>query len=649
MLKKNQAVLYKKSVAVVTEIEDEKFVIKYCVAPATPGGKPAKYESQKVREKDIVALPCENVSPEKILSFGDDSAKEKILEAYELLISDEESADKKISFEELLDLIDGAANAEGSFFYFTKLCEGFEFALDEENLKTGKIFFTPRSQEEISSLKKKAEEKENGAKYFSEFIARLKSRSLDLPNDSKFMGEVEAVALGKTEKSKVMAELKIAPTPENAHRLLLETKIWDAMRNPHPVRWGLSTQSAQLSLASPPQEERLEIPEISYAIDSEHSHDPDDAVAFDGKYLWVHIADPASSVMPQSAIDKAAMNRGGTLYIPEGASRMLCEDCLEDYALGLKEKSNALSFRILLNDDGAIEECKIFKTLIKVKRLTYKNADLILAGNFSSLENESQIECEKISADLNSLMKIAERNIERRKKNGSVDINMPEVHIWLSEEKKVFIEPETRTKSADLVREMMLLAGEGAARFAFANKIPFVYVSQEKPEIPSNLPEGLAGDFTTIKCMRRRSVGLTPSSHAGLGLGMYSQVTSPLRRYGDLLCHEQLRAFLDGRGLIDKDAMLERMSAGDEASIACRKASRKSELHWTLVYLSQNPDWTGEAVCVDFKGKEAVFLIPDLAQQTSFVPREKIALNETRRVKVKSIDIPNLRVNFVEV
>lgn len=649
MLKKNQAVLYKKSAAVVTEIEDEKFVIKYCAAPATPGGKPAKYESQKVREKDIVALPCENVSLEKILSFGDDSAKEKILEAYELLISDEESADKKISFEELLDLIDGAANAEGSFFYFTKLCEGFEFALDEENLKTGKIFFTPRSQEEISSLKKKAEEKENGAKYFSEFIARLKSRSLDLPNDSKFMGEVEAVALGKTEKSKVMAELKIAPTPENAHRLLLETKIWDAMRNPHPVRWGLSTQSAQLSLASPPQEERLEIPEISYAIDSEHSHDPDDAVAFDGKYLWVHIADPASSVMPQSAIDKAAMNRGGTLYIPEGASRMLCEDCLEDYALGLKEKSNALSFRILLNDDGAIEECKIFKTLIKVKRLTYKNADLILAGNFSSLENESQIECEKISADLNSLMKIAERNIERRKKNGSVDINMPEVHIWLSEEKKVFIEPETRAKSADLVREMMLLAGEGAARFAFANKIPFVYVSQEKPEIPSNLPEGLAGDFATIKCMRRRSVGLTPSSHAGLGLGMYSQVTSPLRRYGDLLCHEQLRAFLDGRGLIDKDAMLERMSAGDEASIACRKASRKSELHWTLVYLSQNPDWTGEAVCVDFKGKEAVFLIPDLAQQTSFVPREKIALNETRRVKVKSIDIPNLRVNFVEV
>lgn len=648
MLKKNQAVLYKKSAAVITEIESEKFVITYCAAPATPGGKAAIYESQKVREKDVVSLPGENVSLENVLRFGDDAAQEKIREAYELLASDEESAGKPLSFAELLGLIDGAAKAESSFFYFTRLCDGFEFALDEDSFKNGKLAFVPRTQDEISVLKKKADEKENGAKYFSEFIARLKSRSLDLPNDSKFMGEVEAVALGKTEKSKVMAELKIAPLPENAHRLLLETKLWDITRNPHPVRWGLSTQSAQLSLASPPQEERLEIPGISYAIDSEHSHDPDDAVAFDGTYLWVHIADPASSVMPQSAIDKAAMNRGGTLYIPEGASRMLCEDCLEDYALGLKEKSNALSFRILLNDDGAIEECEIFKTLVKVKRLTYKNADSILAGDFSSLETESQSERERICADLNSLMKIAVRNIARRKKNGSVDINMPEVHIWLSEDKTVCIEPQARTKSADLVREMMLLAGEGAARFAFAHAIPFVYVSQEKPEIPSNLPEGLAGDFAAIKCMRRRSVGLTPSLHAGLGLGMYSQVTSPLRRYGDLLCHEQLRAFLDGRDLIDKDAMLERMSAGDEASIACRKASRKSELHWTLVFLSQNPNWTGEAVCVDFKGKEAVFLIPELAQQTSFVPREKIALNETRRIKVKSIDIPNVRVTFVE-
>ena len=88
---------------------------------------------------------------------------------------------------------------------------------------------------------------------------------------------------------------------------------------------------------------------------SQRFTDPDDAVAFDGKYLWVHIADPASAILPESPIDKAARARGATLYIPEGAARMLAEDSLEDYALGLTQKSRALSFRLLLNDDGTID------------------------------------------------------------------------------------------------------------------------------------------------------------------------------------------------------------------------------------------------------------------------------------------------------
>ena len=78
-------------------------------------------------------------------------------------------------------------------------------------------------------------------------------------------------------------------------------------------------------------------------FDGEHSTDPDDAVGYDGEYVWVHIADPASSVAPDSVIDIAARNRGTTLYIPEGASRMLAEQSLSDYALGLKRKSLALS------------------------------------------------------------------------------------------------------------------------------------------------------------------------------------------------------------------------------------------------------------------------------------------------------------------
>ena len=165
----------------------------------------------------------------------------------------------------------------------------------------------------------------------------------------------------------------------------------------------------------------------------------------------------------------------------------------------------------------------------------------------------------------------------------------------------------------------------------------------------AKLPEGLAGQFALRKCMHRRSVGVTPSPHAGLGLTMYSQVTSPLRRYSDLIAHQQLRAFLDGREVLDKDTMLERVSAGDAAMSASVKAERKSNLHWTLVYLLQNPDWEGDAVCVDVMGKQAKFLIPSLAQETTLIPPHAVNLNDVIKVKAGKIDIPNLTVTFISL
>lgn len=176
---------------------------------------------------------------------------------------------------------------------------------------------------------------------------------------------------------------------------------------------------------------------------------------------------------------------------------------------------------------------------------------------------------------------------------------MPEVHVVVdSETKKVSMENVVHYESGEVVRECMILAGEGAARFAFKNNIPFPFISQETPEIPENLPASLAGQYRLRRCMRKRNVGVTPSSHAALGLSMYSQVTSPLRRYGDLIGHEQLRAFIKGESLIDKDTMLLRVAAGDAAARAARQAERNSNTHWTLVYLLQNPDWQGRAICL---------------------------------------------------
>ena len=635
MIKKNSVVLYKNDAALVTDSPSGgKFPIQF------PTQKTGVYSTQNVREKDVILLhegPASSLKAilDKASSADftmDGTVGKQLAEAHELLISDEATSSSPIDFSELVQLFYGDLTADDSYAVYSLIRNTLYFSISQKDYENQKLVFIPRSQDEINTIKEKADQKGKEEELRAAFIQRLKQKQL-VEGDSKYMVDVESLALGKTDKSRTMHDAHMKETPERAHRLLLDTGIWKITRNPYPYRWGLSMHSASESLASPPEEERLEVEGISYAIDNEWSADPDDAVAFDGKYLWVHIADPASTVMPDSSIDKVARERGSTLYIPEGASRMLCEESLEDYALGLTSKSRALSFRVELNEDGTIKDCQIFKTHVNVKRLTYQEADTL-----------------KETPELKPLFDIAEKNEQRRKKSGAVQIQMPEVNISVDPEtKNVTIKEVVHPQSSAMIREMMLLAGEGAARFAFQNGIPFPFVSQEEPDRIESVPEGLAGQYKLRRCMHRRSVGVTPSMHCGLGLAMYSQVTSPLRRYGDLIAHMQLRAFLDKRQMLDKDTMLLRVAMGEEAAQAAHKAERKSNMHWTLVYLLQNPEWTGKAVCLDTSQKLPLFSIPSLALEVNIAVNGEVNINQEIDVKVSSINLPELTVEFKPV
>lgn len=95
--------------------------------------------------------------------------------------------------------------------------------------------------------------------------------------------------------------------------------------------------------------------------------------------------------------------------------------------------------------------------------------------------------------------------------------------------------------------------------------------------------------------------------------------------------------------------MLERISAGDAAMSASIKAERSTRLHWTIVYLLQNPEWTGKGVVVELRGKQAVILIPELAQETIIIPKETVALNDELIVKAGKLNLPELELSFFEV
>jgi exoribonuclease-2 len=126
-------------------------------------------------------------------------------------------------------------------------------------------------------------------------------------------------------------------------------------------------------------------------------------------------------------------------------------------------------------------------------------------------------------------------------------------------------------------------------------------------------------------------------------------VTSPLRRYLDLVAHQQLRATINGTPTLDEGALLERIGMVEAALPALRQAETTSEKHWTLVYLLRNPGWRGQAVLVDRRGAQGTLLIPDLALEARTSLSGSLELDSLVPVEIRAVDLPSLEFNIGSV
>lgn len=607
MVPEKSLVLYKNRPAMVTEGGEK---ITLLVA----GG-----ETIKVREKDIELLhrgPMKSLGElEEVLEEGD------LVGTWELLDQTE------VPLSELAELVYGVWNPRTAWAAYKLLRDGLYFTGTIDGIKR-------KSPEDVAAEKVKREEKGREAAEREAFLSKLKKLSPILPSEQRFIQDVEALAYGKTDKSKTLRDLGRPETPLEAHRILLAIGYWSPMVNPYPYRFSQSLSSAKIVVEAPRKdEERFDLTHLrSFAIDNAWSADPDDAVALEGNTLYVHVADPAAVIGPDSPADLEARNRGATLYLPEGTYRMIAEEALPLFALGLSEVSPALTFKMDLADDYSIISTEILRSWVRVRRLTYQEADEALTP-------------EGHDPSLAGLFAVADGNLKRRLKAGAVSIDFPEVHLGVTET-GITITPIKDYRSAAMVRECMLLAGEGTARWAIRNQVPFPFVAQEVGDLPTDPLPGLAGSYQLRRCMRPRRLSPKPGAHGALGLGEYTQVTSPLRRYTDLVCHQQIRSFLTGKPLLSSEEVLRRLAAGEMAAQASVQAERASRSHWTLVYLMNHPNSVWEAVVLDRKGNRATVVIPDLALETQVAIKADAQPNDRISLTLGQIKLPELEVNF---
>ena len=570
--------------------------------------------ARKVRPKDVELL---HPGPLQTLAELDQDLAGEIETAWELL------AGETTSLAELAELVHGEYTPTTAWATWQLVSQGLYFRGTPKEIVACTL-------EEVEGEQQRRTERRAAEQAWEAFITRLQAGQT-APEDRPFLAEVEKQALGQQTKNRVLHELGRAESPENAHALLLELGYWDHSIVPYARRQALATTPPEIDLPDLPVEERVDLTHLAaFAIDDEGNQDPDDALSLEEGRLWVHIADVAALVPPDSPADKEARGRAANLYLPEGTVPMLPPQATRMLGLGLAETSPALSFGMDLDADYKITALQIVPSWIRVERLTYE-------------EVEARLEEEPFQG-LNDL---AQTMQGERWANGAIFIEWPEFKFRVLDG-RVDITPLPPLGSRDLVTEAMLMAGEAIGRFALDHQIPIPFSTQAPPveaEGPEG-PEGLAGMFARRRTLKRSQLRSVQAPHAGLGLEVYSQATSPLRRYMDLVVHQQIRAYIHGQQLLEIQQVLERIGTADAISGMVRQTERLSNKHWSLVYLLERPGWRGKGILVDKRDRRGIVLVEELGLETQIHLSTDLPLNSTLSLVLSGIDLPRLEAHF---
>jgi ribonuclease R len=308
-------------------------------------------------------------------------------------------------------------------------------------------------------------------------------------------------------------------------------------------------------------------------IDPDDARDFDDAIEVErtdsGWIVGIHIADVSHFVRPKSALDREAITRGNSVYLPDRVIPMLPE-ALSNGLCSLRPDEDHLTFSVFaeINRKGKVHSARFSRTVIRsAARLTYKEA-------FALLSRPPQ---DNLTRKLHVAWELASLLRRQRFAAGSLDLEFPEVKVWLDAQGRALrLEKVENDISHQLVEELMLLANELVARELMQRRQPSLYRVHEKPD-PEKLlefretallhgvrcgdlshrpelqkllasirgrPQEYAIKLGLLKSLKRARYAPEPLGHYGLNKSNYTHFTSPIRRYSDLVVHRALGQML---------------------------------------------------------------------------------------------------------
>jgi exoribonuclease-2 len=153
--------------------------------------------------------------------------------------------------------------------------------------------------------------------------------------------------------------------------------------------------------------------------------------------------------------------------------------------------------------------------------------------------------------------------------------------------------------------------------------------------------------------MPRSEISITPNRHASLGLNTYTQVTSPIRRYTDLLTHFQLKAHLRGDALpFSPEQMQEIIYSVTASAQEATSVERQTNRYWCLEYLRRHADQIWQVQLLRWLREDenlGLILLEDLGLELPHRFERSMALGDRLNVQVSRADPHRDEIRFREM
>ena len=497
-----------------------------------------------------------------------------------------------------------------------------------------------------------------------------------------------------------LQNIGLRATAEVARKLLVSLNIWskhtnlDLIRLKVPTSFGQSLEDAAADIASNPpkdldQDSRMDLTHLeAYAIDEASTREIDDAISLEKipteygdntvhSRIWVHVADPSRYIELGSPLDQEARKRGTSIYLPTETIPMFPMSLAAGPLSLTGDISCALSVGIMLDEAGGIDTARppiITPSLVKTTRITYDEVDELL-DPFCMVDNENASgRCESIKSienvesvieTLRQLEYLSEKRRLWRIDGGSLEsigpYQLPDMTVKAKPSAdandgwQVEVFAKRNYLANKIVSEFMLAANEAVAKYGDLHGLPMPFRNQGMDSVSDSeiesLPEGPCRSWLAIQSTTRSQISSDPLPHDGLGLDMYVQATSPVRRYADLALHHQVKCHLRGDALPfpnDNDGgdssdteNIMMIAIAENANAISRQLERPANDYWLKEFLRRRGSQVTQVLVLSkdrYKDNVYKIFLPDLGAILSYKSTAPL-------VNGQQIDMQSLRLS----